>query len=707
MRIGKRIKLNILLLTICLLLTAWPAYAKNEESEPLTLTVEADPTCLLSEAGNMTFFWFRVKNNLDEEYVLEDMSLQGDILAAPMLISNRVTIKANDVLSWTVENVRIEDFMFDMDLSFQLTWWTTTYAPDDWEHMQPISQEHMISAPIRIERFVEPVMSVSVAPDVSMAREGDPITVTYTLTNDTKFDMTNITLQDSGVPQYNVPLERTVLNAGERMRVTTTFAMGDRMLELRPTVQYTVRGVESKVSASETVTVEYVDVSLRMEVEKYPATAEGTLFRITLINNGSHAVTDIRITDEIGTLIADGISLKAGKERTISCTVPSAVSSGTVRYISFQATALDGLGGLITVKSPSAYELLPFVDSGQVKLNLSVTLTNNDQTDDGANRLKLLFEVRNDSQVPIYNAVVTESDYFKGIVNEYPTLAAGTTSFEKEFIVPAGTRSLTFVLTAVDPAQTQYASVPITLDLSPLAAPRPTNPPAIKPGKTVDTTGTIYDTERYTRLFRMASLIVLALTLVFLLLSVIFRVAELNTRRLLPKDALIRPFGPRRRNRTSPAPVREAPDPVHAQFGYMQPAKLRYMDRTDRMPPVGREEASSSLIKPVRASIPSSTTTMPQVSRNTNASRRAGEITAVPIHKAPKRPVMMSSDDTMPFAPVRENQVKEAVATAKRAEQTKAEAEDRPSVAPRVIEVKPAAEIVPRKKLEIIHVLQP
>ncbi len=707
MRTGKRVKLHILLLTICLLLAAWPAHAKNEEPEPLTLTVEADPTCLLSEAGNMTYFWFMVKNNLDEDYVLEDMCLQGDILSAPMLISNRVTIKANDVLSWTVENVRIEDFMFDMDLSFQLTWWTTTYASDDWEHLQPISREHMISAPIRIERFEEPVMALSVAPDVPMAREGDPITVTYTLTNPTKFDMTNITLQDSGVPQYNVPLERNVLNAGEQMQVTTTFAMGDRMLELRPTVQYTVRGVESKVSASEAVTVEYVDVDLRMEVEKYPATAEGTLFRITLINNGSHTLTDIRITDEIGTLIVDGLSLKAGKERIVSCTVPSAVSSGTVRYISFQATAVDGLGGLITVKSPSAYELLPFVDSGQVKLNLSVTLTGNDQTDDGSNRLKLLFEVRNDSQVPIHSAVVTESDYFKGVVNEYPSLAAGTTSFEKEFIVPAGTRSLTFVLTAVDPAQTQYASVPITLDLSPLAAPRPTNPPAIKPGKTVDTTGTIYDTERYTRMFRMASLIVLALTLVFLLLSVIFRVAEVNTRRLLPKDALIRPFGPRRRNRTSPAPVREAPDPVHAQFGYIQPAKLRFMDRTDRIPLVGREEAAPEPIKPVRASSPSTTGTMPQASRNTNAARRAGEITAVPIHKAPKRPVMLSSDDTMPFAPVHEDQVKEAVAAAKRAEQPKAEAEERPSAAPRVIEVKPAASILPRKKLEIVHVLQP
>ena len=136
MRTGKRIKLHILLLTVCLLLAAWPAYAKNEEPEPLTLTVEADPTCLLSEAGEMTFFRFKVKNNLNEEYVLEDMSLQGDILSAPKLISNRITIKANDVLEFTLENVRIEDFMFDMDLSFQLTWWTTSYTLDGLEKGQ-------------------------------------------------------------------------------------------------------------------------------------------------------------------------------------------------------------------------------------------------------------------------------------------------------------------------------------------------------------------------------------------------------------------------------------------------------------------------------------------------------------------------------------------------------------------------------------------
>ena len=59
----------------------------------------------------------------------------------------------------------------------------------------------------------------------------------------------------------------------------------------------------------------------------------------------------------------------------------------------------------------------------------------------------------------------------------------------------------------MDPAQTQYASEPVTLDLSPLTAPKPTSVPAIRPGKTVELSGTIYDTDRYIRLFRMAALI--------------------------------------------------------------------------------------------------------------------------------------------------------------------------------------------------------
>ena len=258
-------------------------------------------------------------------------------------------------------------------------------------------------------------------------------------------------------------------------------------------------------------------------------------------------------------------------------------------------------------------------------------------------------------------------------------------------------------MTALDPAQTQYATVPLTLDLSPLTEPKSTAVPAIKPGKTVDITGTIYDTERYIKLFRMAALIVLALTLVFLLLSVIFRVAEMNIRRWLPKESVIRPFGPRK-TATGPIQVKEA-DPVHDQFGYLQPAKLRYMDRTDRLPALGQEEGIAESVMPAPA-VNTFTKPLPLTHTGSVSRREEGDITAVPIHKPRTRPVMMTSDNTMPFAPVHEGQILETETEAPLTDQPQSAAAEPAYIPPRVVETKPAPRIVPRKKLEIVRVSQ-
>ena len=703
MKKSEKLKTYIVVLIVILMWVAFPSYAEDEE--PLELTVESDPDCLLSEAGDMTYFRFTLKNTLSEDYELEDLTLHGDLLETPKLISDSLLIGANDVLEFTLENVRVEEDEFDMELSFWLTWSNTGYSEDDVDHTEPIILEHAKAVSICIERFIEPVMTLSSAPEVLVAREGDDVTVVYTLKNDTKFDMTNITLQDTAM-QQTIQLQKNTLFAGEQMRVSTSFQMGTNALELMPTAQYTVRGIESRASAAETVTVEYVRVDLFIEAEKYPATAEGTLFRITLINDGSHPMSDIRLTDEIGSIIADGINLEAGAEKTVSWMVPSAVSSGAVRYISFEASGYDCIGNPVSVKSPSAYEVLPFVESDQVRLQLSVSNNSSTHGDDGSVRLKLLIEVRNNSLVPITNAVITESDYFRSVVNEYATLSAGTTTFEKEFVVPAGTRSLTFVLTAMDPAQTQYATAPITMDLSSLTVPKPTSIPAIKPGKTVDITGTIYDTERYIKLFRMSALIVLALTLMFLLLSVIFHVAETNIRRWLPKEAAFRPFGPRR-SFTGPVAVKRSEDQTHNQFGYLQPAKLRYMDRTDRMPVIGQEETSEELLIPVQpAASPIGEIASPSfvAQRNTGALRREGDITAVPIHKPRLRPVMISSDNTMPFAPVHEETVTEHHEETNETSVIDIRQEIIRPAGPRIIDLKPSVRIIPKHKFEIIHV---
>ena len=124
MRKGKGFQFYMLLLAVVLLLTAFPAWAENEE--PLTLTVEADPDCLLSEAGDMTFFRFTLKNTLEEDYVLDALTLQGDLLEEPKLIAEEIrrffadenlrvlcvnSIKAEkERLSWKTFAKRLIDF---------------------------------------------------------------------------------------------------------------------------------------------------------------------------------------------------------------------------------------------------------------------------------------------------------------------------------------------------------------------------------------------------------------------------------------------------------------------------------------------------------------------------------------------------------------------------------------------------------------------
>ena len=68
---------------------------------------------------------------------------------------------------------------------------------------------------------------------------------------------------------------------------------------------------------------------------------------------------------------------------------------------------------------------------------------------------------------------------------------------------------------------------------------------------------------------------------------------------------------------------------------------------------------------------------------------------------------MMSSNDTMPFAPVHEEQNEEVSVIQERKDRAEPAAVEQLSAGPRVIELKSAPRIIPRKKMEIIRIVQP
>ncbi len=79
----------------------------------------------------------------------------------------------------------------------------------------------------------------------------------------------------------------------------------------------------------------------------------------------------------------------------------------------------------------------------------------------------------------------------------------------------------------------------------------------------------------------------------------------------------------------------------------------------------------------------------------------------MPTHKSRTRPVMISSDSTVVFAPVHGDQEETRIRAKETGDEPKTETEAPKSAAPRILEVKPAPRIVPRRKLEILHVTEP
>ena len=666
----------VTLLLIALMLAVFPAAGLSYgETEPLTLSVEKDPDCLLSEAGEMTYLRFTLQNNSASDYTLYNAALSGELLSKSEALDSVLEIKGRGVLEFRLNNLSIPENAFDRDITFTLTWQELYYDSADLNHLTPLYKERSVKAVIVIERFVEPVMTLIFATDHELARSGETVTVTYTLKNETKFDMTNITLWDNGVSTGYIPIEKRSLLAGETMTATFTFTMGTVDVKLNPYAEYTVRGQEATATCATDATITAMVVDLQLTVQQYPATEEGTLFALTISNAGTHTMTAITVSDEIGTLLNDPFDLAPAQSKSITFTVPSAVAADGSRLVSFSITALDNAGKEYTLKSQSSYEVFPYVATDQVNLQLIVTVTKTTRSADGSLVLTVLFELRNYSEVPISNAVITENSIFNGVIATYDTLGNGVTTFSKDFTVTGAAQQLSFILTAYDPAMTQYATVPMTLDISSLTSTDQQGSASASGSQTIDTAGTIYDTELYSSLFKKILLILCIVIGLLLIIAMLLRQAELSVRKTLPPSQDRQPFKKKTGN-TGPVPVNTA-DTARMQFGYMQPAKLRYMDRTDQIPVVNQYPGEAPKA-PESGS--SGKTPVPSKIRDITASfKRPAADTA-----------MITEEKTIPFKPV---SLKNSAVFIEEKEESRA---------PRSLCFKETPKTLPQKKQEIL-----
>lgn len=593
-----RRRLVSLILILCLLMMAVPFVSAADH--PIRLTAEPDPDTSLTGPGTLDYVRFVIRNTGDEEYILYDPMLSSKILDEPFSLhpedgeAGTVVMAPGGAREFTLTDLYLPENALNKDVKFTLTWqeavsYTEEYEPEEEEDDMPEPdeeyeeeeeeeeeevfeertavryEERSISTTICIETAEDPVMSLSVKADSTLVRTDGEVNVKYVLSNPTKFDFEDITLKDNGAGG-EIELEETTLRAGETMTVPFTFIMGRENAVLSPQAVYTVRGKTTKTKAAKSVTVEYMYDSLTLDVQPYSATEAGTMFGLTVTNAGTHRMREIELRDDSGTRLCEPFSLGPGQSRSITYTYGSYTGLKENRRVSFVMQATDSEGETYMYQKPGSFEIRPFVGSGQVSLLMNVTLADYHEE---KNTVEMLFEIRNYSDVAISNAVISETEVLHGAVREYPQLSKGVTTFTREFALGEGISLLTFHMEADDAGGTHYVTEPVSLAVDRLALTVKNGTFGSASNAVINTTNTVFDTDKYASYISTGLAALLIAATVFVLISFLFRGAESYIRKTLP--------APKAAPKITAA-GESVQDTARMRFGYMKPAKLRYLE---------------------------------------------------------------------------------------------------------------------------------
>lgn len=675
------------ILILCMLIGLIPSAMAADH--PIRLTAEPDPDCSLSEAGTLSFVRFVIRNTGSSEYTMYRPSLSSKVLEEAFHLSDGngegefVTMEPGAAQEFSLYDIYLPESALNRDIKFTLSWQEAVneepdepeeeedggdipqpdedpypeeeqdetedpYLPEEPLEEEPEENVMQLQSASRGTRFVErsvstticietsdvPVMTLNVKADRSPVRTDGEVTVKYVLTNPTKFDFEDIVLKDPSAGG-KIELEDTTLQAGESVTVLHQFTMGRESVELCPEATYSVRGKTQKAKCSKPVTVECMYVSLALDVQQYSATEDGSVFAFNVTNTGTHRMRGIELTDDIGMRLCDTFSLEPGRSRSLTYTYGSYTGLSENRHVSFSLRATDAEGESYIYQKRGSYEVRPYIESGQVSLLMNVTLT--DYFED-KNTVELLFEIRNYSGVAITDAVITESESFRGTVQSYPSLSRGVTTFSKEFTLGPDISTLTFHMEADDAGGTHYATEPVSLHVDQLALSVKNGTFGGASNTVIDTSNTVFDTDKYSSFIKTGIACILLAAVVCMLISILFRGAENYIRKTLP--------APEPSSRVTGAGG-AVQDTARLRFGYVKPAKLRYAEEESFA-----EKKSTGSLRNTAAGREMNYETDSKQSAGTRASQKTASVKLIStgtFQKPRKQIKMLTTEDTLVF----------------------------------------------------------
>lgn len=325
----------VLTAVICLLVFAGTACA---DADPIRVSSLSEPQSVISEQDvNITI----------KIYNSSQTDMEGEIFlyspAGGYPVETYNGLKAENSVTytgtWRVTSEQIEKGRINYYIKYTVD---TGNGPTETTRTIPVTIQTEEAAP-------QLTATYSVTP--ASAREGQKVTLAYTLSNTGNIELRNIEITNAGVSDRK--LTATSLSVGEKVTLEDTVTMGSKELVSKPTVNYQAAGSSKMLSISDmarkTITVmeDGLDVMLKASNPSNLYPGERVSMTLTMKNSGNTAYSALTATLSDGTRLADGIALEPGAsfEHAFETTV---AQSGTY---SVSVEGVDSNGNAVSMAS--------------------------------------------------------------------------------------------------------------------------------------------------------------------------------------------------------------------------------------------------------------------------------------------------------------------------------------------------------------------
>ncbi len=411
-------------------LLCFVVFMPSAHAEEARINITASPSEL--ESDGMVTFTFEI-NNYNTDYPMTDVMIQYNGTSYDVL--NGMSIEPGHQASNITLSLNVTASQLGKPIVFTVMWN---------RNGEPMSQQ----AQITVAQAENPVISMTRTADKTNARTGDKITITYTIKNTTKFDMTDIMLIDEQLSDKPI-FQNETLRASSTTSRDFTYTMGDESVTSTPLVTYTVNGKTKTFSSVDPLELTMVLVQLDFTVLEGTPTPSGVSFSFDVKNTGTQEISDITVSDERENPVNETpFTLAPGESTTLSYLIVPLMTE-PLRNVQFKLAGTDPFGEAYTLEPEDVYEVYPYVDASQISVTVRAETVTPWSAESGKVSARIV--ITNHSSVELTNITISEATI--GVIKNYETLPAGETSFDQD-IVLGSPRNLSFTVKGYDPTGT-------------------------------------------------------------------------------------------------------------------------------------------------------------------------------------------------------------------------------------------------------------